>query len=140
MALRLKIITPEKIVFEDDVDEVVLPTVNGEIAILPNHIGLVTQIIPGELIFKRGGKTDSIAITGGFLEVSENLINILADYAVRARDIEVARAEEAQKRAQKLMKEKATEKDFRIAQAELRKALLEIKVGSKYRKRSPIAP
>jgi len=136
MNLLLEIITPEKVVYKDEVNEVVVPTVNGEIAILPNHINLLTQVNPGELIVKKGLSQQSLAITGGFLEVSENKISILADYAIKAQDIEVARATEAKKRAEKVMTEKATDNELRIAQAEMIKAILELKVATKHRRRA----
>lgn len=136
MNLAFEIITPEKTVFKDEVDEIVVPTVKGEIAILPNHVNLLTQVSPGELIVKKGENTYPIAITGGFLEVNNNKISILADYAIRAQDIEVARAEEARKRAEKAMQEKTTDKDFKIAQGELLKSLLELKVAGRQKRRS----
>ncbi|MDO8621288.1 MAG: ATP synthase F1 subunit epsilon [Candidatus Levybacteria bacterium] len=135
MSLLLEIITPEKIVYKDEVDEVIIPTVNGEIAVLPHHVNLLSQIIPGELIIKKGEKTESIAITGGFLDVNKNGVSILADYAIKAGEIEVAKAKEAQERAERLMREKSTEKDFRIAEAELRKAILELRVATKHKRR-----
>lgn len=134
MDLLLEIITPEKIIFKDVIDEAIVPTVNGEIAILPHHIGLLTQIVPGELIIKKNNKSQSIAITEGFLQVSNNHISILANYAINAESINVARAEVAKKRAEKLMEEKKSDKDFRIAEAELRKAILELKVGYKHKR------
>ncbi|MBI4089145.1 MAG: ATP synthase F1 subunit epsilon [Candidatus Levybacteria bacterium] len=135
MNLLLEIITPEKVIYKDEVDEIVTPTVNGEIAILPNHINLLTQITPGELIVKKGSSTESLAITGGFLEVSNNKISILAEYAIKAEDIQVAHAEEAKKRAEKIMSEKTSENDFKIAEGELLKSLLQLKIASKRRRR-----
>lgn len=136
MNLHLEIITPEKIVFKDEIDEVIAPTVNGEIAILPNHIGLITQVVPGELIIKKNNKHQSIAITEGFLEVSNNHVSILANYAINAENINIAKAEEAKIRAEHLMQEKTTDRDFRITEAELRKAMLELKVGYKHRRKT----
>lgn len=135
MNLTLEIITPEKVVYKDEVAEVVVPTVNGEIAILPNHINLLTQINPGELIVKKGSVQQYLAITGGFLEVLDNKISILADYAVMAQDVEIARSQEAKKRAEKVMSEKATDNELRVAQAELIKAILELKVATKHKRR-----
>jgi len=135
MNFYLSIITPEKEVYKDEVSEVVAPTIDGEIAILPNHINLLTQIKPGELIVKKGSDYQSIAITGGFLEVNDNKVSILAPYAIKAQDIQVARATEAKERAEKIMKEKATDKDFKIAQGELFKSLLELKIAGKHRRR-----
>ena len=135
MNLTLEIITPEKVVYKDDVDEVVAPTINGEIAILPSHVDLLTQVSPGELIVKKGSNQQYLAITGGFLEVSDNKISILADYAIKAQDIEVARAQEAKRRAEKLMEEKTSDNDLKIAQGEMIKAILELKVATKYKRR-----
>ncbi len=134
MALVLKLITPTAIVLSEEIDEITLPTVNGEISILPGHVDLLTKVVAGEMIIKKGSKTQGFAVFGGFLEVSKNQVNILADYAVRAEDIEVGKAKEASERAQKAMKEKVNEKDFRIANAELRKALLELKVATKHKR------
>jgi len=136
MNLLLEIITPEKIVFKDEIDEAIIPTVNGEIAILPYHIGLVTQVAPGELIIKKNNRRQSIAITEGFLEVNNNHISILANYAIQTDNINVEKAKVAKERAEKLMKEKASDRDFRIAEGELRKAILELKVAYKHRKRT----
>lgn len=135
MNLLLEIITPEKVVYKDEVQEVIVPTENGEIAILPKHINLLTKIEPGELIIKKGTTQQYLAITGGFLEVSNNKISILAEYAVKAQDIEVARAMEAKKRAEKIMSEKNTDNELRIAQAEMIKAILELRVATRHKKR-----
>ena len=139
MNLTLEIITPEKVVYKNEIDELIAPTVNGQIAILPNHVGLLTKIIPGELIIRKANSQEALAVTGGFLEVAKNHISILADYAIRAEDIEVAKALEAQKRAEKLMAEKTSERDFRVAQADLIRAITELKVATKY-KRHPRKP
>lgn len=139
MTLQLEIITPEKIVFKDEVTEAIVPTTNGQISILPNHVGLLTQVTPGELIVKKGNTSEFLAITGGFLEISQNKITILADYAVRSAEIEVEKAIEAQKRAEKLIKEgkeKISEEDFAIAQSELSRAILELHVAGKRRSRN----
>jgi len=135
MNLSLSIITPEKVIYNDEVDEVVAPTVNGEIAIFPNHVNLLTQIIPGELILKKGSTQQYLAITGGFLEIQNNKINILAEYAVKAQDIETTRAMEAKKRAEKVMNEKSTDNEIKVAQAEMLKAILELKVATKHKRR-----
>lgn len=136
MKLSLEVITPQKVVLKDEADEIIAPTTTGQIAILPNHIGLLTKIEPGELIIKKGNTREFFAITGGVLEVSQNKVTVLADYAVRSEEIEIAKAIEAQKRAEQLMKqakEKESERDFAIAETELRRAILELKVAHKRR-------
>ena len=136
MKLVLEIITPTKVVLSEEVDEVTLPTVNGEISILPNHVNLLTKVKPGEMVIHQNGKTTLFAITGGFLEIANNHVNILADHAIQAADIEIAEAERAKERAEKAMKEKGTDQDFRIAQAELQKSILELKVARKHKARA----
>ena len=131
MKLFLDIITPTKVILSEEVDEVTVPTIEGEISILPNHVNLFTKVNPGEMIIRKGSKSDLFAVTGGFLEITNNHINLLADYAIHADDIEIAKVEEAKERAQKAMKDKLTEEDFRVANAELAKSLLQLKVARK---------
>lgn len=136
MSFQLEIVTPEKVVYKDEVDEIIAPTLNGQIAILPHHVSLLTQLISGEIITKKGGKDQYLAVTGGFLEVSKNKVTVLADYAVRSEEIEIAKAVEAQKKAQKLMQEKVSEKDFAQAESQLRRSILELKVAQRRKTRS----
>lgn len=127
--LHLEIITPEKVVFTDEVDMVVVPGIEGDLGILPGHVPLFTKVRAGELMVRKSDSQTFLAITGGFVEVLGDKVNVLADYAVRAEEVEVARVEEAKKRAEKLMEERTTKQEFAIAQAELQKALLELKVA-----------
>ncbi|MDZ4227975.1 MAG: ATP synthase F1 subunit epsilon, partial [Candidatus Levybacteria bacterium] len=89
MNFLLEIITPEKVIYRDEVNEISVPTLNGAIGILPNHINLLTQINPGEMMIKKGDKLQYLAITGGFLEVQSNKVSIIAEYAIKAQDIEI---------------------------------------------------
>jgi F-type H+-transporting ATPase subunit epsilon len=137
--MQLEIITPEKVVLQQDIDEVIVPTPNGQIAILPHHVSLVTKVQPGELIIKVKGKETFLAITGGFLEIANNKITILADYAVRAEEIEVEKVLAAQKRAEDVLKktkENISERDLAIAQAELQRSILQLHVVNKRKRRS----
>ena len=137
MTFNFEIISPEKVVYKEVVEKVILPTTSGQLTILPNHAALMSQVTSGEVIVKRNGKEYYMAITGGFLEVSNNNVSILANYAVRSEEIEVAHAIEAQKRAEKIMKEsdeKVSKKDFAIAQAEFLRSILELKVASRRRR------
>ncbi len=129
MKLILEIITPTKVILKEEVDELTIPTTTGEISILPNHVNLLTKIVPGEMIIRNNNKIEHFAITGGFLEIANNHVNILADYAVKADDIEVAKAQAAQEKAKQAMKNRENQKDFVVAEAELRKAILELKVA-----------
>ena len=133
----LEILSPEGQIFNDAIDEVILPTLQGEIAILPHHAPIFTKLSEGEIVIKKEGKEHYIAITGGFLEVNNNKVHVLADYAVRSEKIEIKRAEEAKKRAEELMKQKGkiSEMDFARAEKDLQKSILELKISEKIRKR-----
>lgn len=133
--LSLKIATPEKLVYEEkELDSVTMPTSEGEITVLPNHIPLVVKIAPGEVVAKRKGIEHSLVTMQGFmhLDVEGNIV-ILSDYAIRSEDVELAKVEEAKKKAEVAMREKVSQKDFAIAEAELRKTVLELKTANKRR-------
>jgi F-type H+-transporting ATPase subunit epsilon len=137
MTFNFEIISPQKVVYKEEIDEVILPTTSGQLAILPNHAALMSQVSSGEVIVKKNGKEFYLAVSGGFLDVNNNNVSILADYAVRSEEIEVAHAIEAQKRAENLIKEsteKMSKKDFILAESMLRRSLLELKVASRRRK------
>jgi len=135
--MHLDVITPDKKIVSEEIDGLSVNTPNGHIGILPNHVHLVTKIIPGEMIVKIKGKERYYAITGGFLEVNENKVTILADYAVQSEEIEVEKALEAKKRAEEILKktkEKVSDRDFALAQAELRRAVMELHVANRRRR------
>lgn len=135
--MRLSVITPLKTILDEEIDQLTLPTLDGEITILPNHVPLITKITPGEMLITKNRKAQSYAITGGFLEVNKDSVTILADYAVRAEDIEVAKAEQAKERAEKAMKEKTSQRDYAEADAILKRSLLELHVARKTRRSIP---
>jgi F-type H+-transporting ATPase subunit epsilon len=136
-ALKLKIATPEKVVYGNEVDQVSIPTMDGEITVLPNHVPLVSVLKAGEMriVDKEGEQV--LAVSGGFLEVrGQNEIVILADNAERATEIDVERAEQARARAEEMMKQaKAAEDiDFAKLQAVIDREMNRIRVGKKYKK------
>lgn len=131
MTLHIKVVTPEKEILSEEVDEVVIPTVGGELTILPEHVALLTQLAPGELQIKKGSKTEHLVVVGGFLEVGNNTVTVLADYAVVGINISEVQAQQAKERAEKAMKEKKSDVDFAAAEAEFRRAILELKVAKR---------
>jgi len=136
MKFRLEIVTPERLVYTRDVDVLTVPTVQGEISILAKHVPLVSIISPGEIRIKRDNKIEYMAISGGFVQVIPNKAIILADTAERAEEIDLARAEQARQRAQKLMEDKRGDKiSHAEATAAFQRALIRIKVGQRKRKR-----
>jgi len=137
--MQLEIVTPEKILYQGDVDQITLNTASGKISVLPHHVNLFTKIVPGELLLKIESREQYLAITGGFLEVSNNKVTILADYAVHADDIDVDKALDAQKRAEELLKKKEEsmdEQDFAEARAELSRAILELHIANRRKHRN----
>ena len=136
---RLEIVTAERVVFSDDVDEVVAPGVEGQLGILPHHAPLMTMLQPGELRVKKGGEEFSLAISGGFLEVRPDRVIVLADAAERVEEIDIARAEAAKRRAEELLKSRPSEMDMAQTEAALRRSLARLKVVER-RRRKPGAP
>jgi F-type H+-transporting ATPase subunit epsilon len=132
--IKFKIVTPEKTVFEDEIDQLTLPTQEGEITVLPNHIPLISVLAPGELVARAGGKEIAMAVSGGMIEVRKNEITILADTAERAEEIDVKRAEEARERAEKLKDEKIRmdETEYAAVAALMERNLARIRVAKKH--------
>lgn len=138
MALRLEIVTAERVVFSDEVDMVVAPGIEGSLGILPEHAALFTTLQTGELRAKKGSEELPMVMSGGFLEVLNDRVVILADTAERAEDIDVARAEEAKRRAEARLAGQRTDVDVARAEAALRRALLRLKVAQRRRKGSRV--
>jgi F-type H+-transporting ATPase subunit epsilon len=139
MKIKLKIITPEKEIFSEEVDQATFTTKDGEITVLSHHIPLITILVPGELRYKKNGQESILAVAGGFVEVKpDNSVSVLADTAEYAGEIDLTQAKEAHQRAQKVM-QKARDKeavDYTALQSVLEKELNRIRVGKKYRKPS----
>jgi F-type H+-transporting ATPase subunit epsilon len=137
--MHLDIITPEKKLLSEEIAQITVPAINGEITILPHHENLVTSLVSGEMIVLSKGKQQYLGITGGFLEVSNNSVTILADYAVKSEDIIVEKAIAAQKRAEEILKkskESISERDYALAQSDFRRAIMELHVSHKRRLRN----
>lgn len=137
-SLNLTILTQERELVTKPVTSLTVVTVQGEVTILPGHIPLFTKIADGELRYRfiENGKEDvgSFAVSGGFLDVGpSNNVTVLADHAIRSEDINEARAEEARRAAEEAMKNRETERDFKLAEASLRRALTELKIAEKRR-------
>ncbi len=133
-SIELKIVTPEKVVYDGEVDGVSFPTVEGEITVLPGHIPIISAIKPGELKIRKSGKIEFFAVAKGVIEVDGKRITMLADAAEKAEDIDEKRAEEARAKAKKLMEEKRGDEEGYIeAMAELERALSRLRIARKRR-------
>ncbi len=132
--IKFKIVTPERTVFEDEIDQITLPTAEGEITVLPEHIPLISMLVPGELVAKKGSEEIAMAVSGGMIEVQRNEITVLADTAERAEEIDLARAEEARKKAEKLKEEniRIQDTEYAATAALLERNLARIKVARKH--------
>jgi len=134
---RLDVVTAEREVFSDDVDEVVAPGVEGQLGVLPHHAPLMTTLLPGELLIKKGGEEFYLAISGGFIEARPDRIIVLADTAERVEEIDIARAEEAKRRAEERLAEGIPGVDTARAEAALRRSLIRLRVAGRRRRRRP---
>jgi F-type H+-transporting ATPase subunit epsilon len=140
--LKLKIITPEKLTLEEMVDQVTLPTTEGEITILPDHIPLIASISSGDIVAMSAGEHIPFAVVGGFLEVKkdekgETSVTVLADFAETVSELTEERVEKARARAEELRKQmdKKEVVDFEHFSAELERSLNRVKIADKWRTR-----
>jgi F-type H+-transporting ATPase subunit epsilon len=135
-SLKIDVVTAERVVYSEEVDAVIAPGMEGQLGILPHHAPLMTTLQSGELVIRKGGKEESLAISGGFLEVRPDHVIVLADQAERAEEIDVARAEAARKRAEERLKDKHTAGlDATRAETALRRALARLSVAEKVKTR-----
>jgi F-type H+-transporting ATPase subunit epsilon len=131
---RLELVTAERMVYSDDVNMVVAWGTEGQLGILPHHAPLMTMLQPGELIIKKDNEESYMAVSGGFLEVRPDKVIILADACERAEEIDLARAQEAKRRAGEIMKAPLSETETAAAEAALRRSLVRLKVAEKTRR------
>lgn len=134
--IKFEIVTIERVVYSDEVDVVVAPGTEGQLAILPSHVPLMTTLQPGELMVRKDGEESYMFVSGGFLEVMANKVTILADTAERADEIDAARAEEAKKRAEQRLESKPPDLDSARAEAALRRSMARLKVAERRRRRA----
>jgi F-type H+-transporting ATPase subunit epsilon len=131
--LKLEIITPEAVVYSEDVDMVTLPGVEGQMGILPQHVPLMTHMVPGEMIVRKNGQDRFLAVGEGFIEITGDLVAILTDMAVAAENIDEAKAEEARQRAQARLREKLSDEEVANVNAALARTLAQIRVKRRQR-------
>jgi len=131
--LRLEIITPVATVFSEDVEMVTLPGVEGEMGILPQHVPLMTQMVPGEMVVRQNGQDRFLAVGEGLVEITGDHVAILTDLAIAAENIDEAMAEEARQRAQARLKEKLSAEEVANVNAALARSLAEIRVKRRQR-------
>jgi F-type H+-transporting ATPase subunit epsilon len=136
---KLEIVTAERMVYSDDISALIAWGVQGQLGILPHHAPLMTMLQPGDLLIRKDKEEEFFALSGGFLEVRPDKVIILADACERADEIDLARAEEAKKRAQETMKAAPLSADATVAEAALRRSIARLKAAER-RKRRPLGP
>ena len=138
--MRLDVITAEREVLSDEVDLIVAPGSEGELGILPSHSPLMTTLREGELTIRKAGEDSYLAVTGGFLEVMDNVVTVLADACERSDEINEERAQEAMRRAQQRIDARTSDMDLERAMASMRRAQLRIRVARRRRAREGAPP
>ena len=127
--LHLEIVTPEQKIYSDDVDSVTIPGVEGELGVLPQHVPLMTQLLPGELRVLKGGEELRLAVGEGFVEIGADKVAVLTDMAVKESEIDESAAEEAVRRAEDAMKDsKLDDEEYATVKASLQKSLALVRV------------
>jgi F-type H+-transporting ATPase subunit epsilon len=126
--LKLEIITPDAVVYSADVEMVTLPAIEGQLGILPQHIRLMTQMVPGEMIVRKSGHDDLFAVGGGLIEITGERVSILTDMAIAADKIDEAKVEEARQRAEARLREKISDEEVASVNASLARALAQLHV------------
>ena len=131
--LKLQIITPQATVYSEDVEMVTLPGVQGQIGILPHHVRLMTQMVPGEMIVRKDGRSNFLAVGGGVVEVTGDRVSILTDMAVAVEDIDEAKAEEARQRAKARLREKISAEEVASVNSALARSLAQLRIKRRRR-------
>ena len=130
--IRIRLVTPSRLLLDEEVDEVTAPGALGEFGVLPNHISFLTLLEIGVMNYKQGAGTVHLALGGGYAEVLDNVMTVLADAAEYADEIDVERARRAKERAEETMEKlNRDDKEFLVAEAALRRALVRMQVAAR---------
>jgi F-type H+-transporting ATPase subunit epsilon len=132
--LKLEILTPDATVYSEDVEMVTLQGVEGEMGIYPQHVRLMTQLVPGEMVVQKGGHDDFLAVGEGLVEITNDRVAILTDMAVRVENIDEAKAEEARQRAAARLQEQLSSQDLASVNASLARSLAQLSVKRRHRR------
>ena len=127
--LNLEVITPERLVLRESVDEVVLPGLDGELGILPEHTALISQLKTGVLTYRQGSASKQLHVSGGFAEVLPDKVSVMADVAEKPDEIDLKRAQEARSKAEQLLNSREENTDLPNTQLKLERALIRIQLA-----------
>jgi F-type H+-transporting ATPase subunit epsilon len=131
--IKLEIVTPETTVYSEDVDIVTLPGVEGQMGVLPHHVRLVTQLVPGEMIVRKSGQDSFLAVGEGLVEVTGERVSIVTNMAIAVENIDEVKAEEARQRAAARLREKISSEEVASVNASLARSLAQLQVKRRRR-------
>jgi len=132
--IKLEIVTPHAIVYSEEVDMVTLPGIDGQMGILPHHIRMMTQLVPGEMIVRKNGQVRFLAVGEGLVEVTGGRVSIVTDMAIATENIDEARAEEARQRAAVRLRETMSSAEVASVNAALARSLSQLRVKRRHHK------
>lgn len=136
MTMHVDIVSAEESIYSGTAEYVLARASEGEVGILPRHLPMLVHLQPGEVMVRvQGGEERFYYVSGGLMEVQPHVVTVLADTAVRARDLDEAAAKEAQRRAEEQLKDRSAEMDYARAQAELAEAVAQLRTIEKLRRR-----
>ncbi len=130
--LKLEIVTPDARTYSEDVEMVTLPGAEGEMGIYPQHVPILTQIVPGEIIVRKNGRDHFLAVGEGFVEITGDHVSVMTDMAIRAENIDEAKAEETRQRAQARLAEQIDDEEAAMVSAALAHSLAQLKVKRRH--------
>jgi F-type H+-transporting ATPase subunit epsilon len=133
--ILLEVVTPDRALIREEVDEIVLPGSEGYLGVLPGHTPLLTTLKVGEMWYRSGSDKRYMAIAGGFVEILPDRVTVLAQIAERAEDIDIRRAEAAKQRAEERLAKTSSDIDFERARIAMMKSLIRLQVASRARTR-----
>jgi F-type H+-transporting ATPase subunit epsilon len=132
--IKLEIVTPHATVYSEEVDMVTLPGIDGQMGILPHHIRMMTQLVPGEMIVRKNGQVRFLAVGEGLIEVTGGRVSIVTDMAIATENIDEARAEEARQRAAARLRETMSSAEVASVNAALARSLSQLRVKRRHHK------
>jgi len=131
--IKLEIVTPQATVYSEDVDMVTVPGIEGQMGILPHHVRLMTQLVPGEMIVRKNGQVRFLAVGEGLIDVTSDRVSIVTDMAVATENIDEAKVEEARQRAAARLREKISSAEVASVNASLARSLAQLRVKRRHR-------
>jgi len=134
LTLKLEIATPDAVVYSEDVEMVTLQGIEGQMSIYPQHIRLMTQLVPGEMAVQKAGRQDFLAVGEGLVEITNEHVSIVTDMAVAADSIDEAKAEEARQRAEARLRNQTSSQEVASVNAALARSLAQLSVRRRHRR------